>query len=93
MRQEIIVCRELVRDERTGQPRAGGIIGIFPDGHIEHYESTGDAADALSIESFEAVPHVPEEEGWDRAQDVTEPMRAKFLKLYSEERAKLSRKS
>jgi hypothetical protein len=92
MRKQIIVCRELVRDASTGQLRTGGIVGIFPDGRIEHYESTADAADVLSIELCEAVPHVPEEEGWEGAQDLTAPMRTKFLKLYNEERSKLSRK-
>lgn len=82
-RTVVVVCREVVRDARTGRLVPGLLLAVYPDGHLERYDTLEEAAEALAFSNrFPSQALVPEEEGWQRVVDLPPLMRVKFTRLY-----------
>jgi hypothetical protein len=85
MRQEIVVCQDIVHQLSHGM-QVVGLVGVLPSGEVERYAGVEDAARHLANEEH-VTTALPEERGWEQAQELPPMMRLKFERLRDKARA------
>jgi hypothetical protein len=85
MRKNIVVCQVIVHQLSKGM-QVVGLFGVLPNGEVEQYVGVEDAARQLANEEH-VTTALPEERGWEQAQELPPMMRLKFERLLDKARA------